>query len=398
MNSNYAGQALFEKLMKTRFKNDSQNFFESDSFQEMFNQISQALGEEVKPRILLAGKTGAGKSSLLNALMEANVCETGNIPCTKENMESIWQSRSGDIVVIDVPGFGEADPEKIENLSYEDNMKQIARLKAHMAILVVKCDDRALELESKFIKNWKNDPDLKDLPLLIVINQIDKMKPVRKCPVKEKEKNIREFIDYMGRLKAFEAAYHSGEIIPTSAGESHDDQFKYGIDDLRMKIYEKLPDCARTVFARIARLQGIEAGRIIKYYSGGAAAAVAFNPVAGSDALLIAPIQIALIIHLGQLHNIEITANIARSILTSLCSSLVGRFTYQIIISFIPVVKNFLGPGLAFSFTWLIGEIVNDMFVNGQIEINEERIKKTASRFSAADLEKEYKNYEREST
>lgn len=385
--------------MVERNKSTAEDFFETESFKALFDEVSQMLGKEVKPRILIAGKTGSGKSSVLNALLGRKVFEVGNIPTTKANSEELWETKHGEIVVVDIPGFGEADAQKVGSLSYEENATKLAQLEAHMAILVVKCDDRALEKESDFLSKWHQHPTLKDLPVLIVVNQIDKMKPVRdwdpeklnlKCPVKEKEKNIREFLDYLGNLSIFRPYDNEGLIVACSSGETFDDPLQYGIPELRLTIYEMLPDCARTMFARLADLQEQEANRIINYYAGASAAAVAINPIAGSDAILIAPLQIAMILHLGRLYNLNITANMARSILSALVSTLAGRFSYQVLVSILPFVKNILGPGLAFSLTYVMGRIVSNLFKEKRTEATSEEIKNMAQKVSEADIERDY--------
>lgn len=80
-----------------------------DIVKEVWGKVQELLGEQIKPRLLVGGKTGVGKSSLLNAILGKDVYETGVIPTTKNNCDQIWESRGGDIIVVDVPGFGEAN-------------------------------------------------------------------------------------------------------------------------------------------------------------------------------------------------------------------------------------------------------------------------------------------------
>lgn len=364
---------------------------ETKRITELWAKAQNLVGDEtITPRIIVAGKTGVGKSSLLNALLKDNVYETGVIPTTRKNNEEIWNSDNGDIVVIDAPGLGEAEAPNIEeNSDYKDNIKQLSELDAHILLLILKCDDRALKLEKDFIEAWNRSPNLKKLPIIIAINQIDKMKPVRywdpkqlnlKTPQDEKEKNIRTYIDYVSSLTVFEKYSLKKRIIPVSAGESYNDPEQYGIKKLKETLYKTLPDAAKTIFSKAAELKNKEARRIVKNYSRGVAAAVGGNFLPGSDALVIAPIQIAMIIHLGKLHDINISKSTASGFFASAGMSFTGRFIAQEIISFMPLFKNIIGPPLAFGLTYSLGTGINELLGNGKTEATEQEFKKIVNK------------------
>lgn len=368
---------------------------EYDKMKDMWNKAQGILEEQVMPRVLVGGKTGVGKSSVLNAILGKNVYETGVIPTSHSNSEEIWKSTTGgEIVVIDVPGFGEADAPEMSSedgkITYEENIRRLAELSAHIFILVLKADDRALQIEQDFLSEWNKNPALKDLPVLIVINQIDKVKPLREwdpasldlqTPRTEKEKNIRQYVDYVSSIPIFSPYAMQGRIISISAGEEYNDPLQYKIAELRMKIYETLPDAIKTIFARAAELHKIEAKRIIKYYAGSCASVVLMNFLPASDAILLAPFQIAMIIHLGKLNNIEITMSGASAILSSLGVSLAGRFVAQQLISIFPFIKNVVGPPLAFGLTYTMGLTVNELFMRGKVRATKEEIDNIASQF-----------------
>jgi len=78
--------------------------------------------------------------------------------------------------------------------------------------------------------------------------------------------------------------------------------------------------------------------------------------------------------------------------LSALVSTLAGRFSYQVLISIIPFVKNILGPGLAFSLTYVMGRIVSDLFKEKRTEATSEEIKAMAQKVSEAEIKRDYAN------
>ena len=277
----------------------------------------------------------------------------------------------------------------------------MAELNAHILLLFLKCDNWALEKEEKFIEGWNSKEILQNISIILVCNQIDKMKPTRdwdpkslnlRAPITEKEKNIRQFIDYVSSLPKFKDISDKNRFVPVSAGERFNDPSLYGIEDLKNKIYEALPDSAKTIFARAAELKQREAGRIIKYYAGAYAGAVAINFLPASDALFLGPIQIAIIVHLGTLHKKEITISVASSLFASLGLSFAGRFIAQTILSFFPILKNLVSPSLAFGLTYSMGMAINELFTEGKITATKEDFENLARKYEKQGKD-EAKNY-----
>jgi small GTP-binding protein len=354
---------------------------------------AQGLFEErVTPRLLVGGKTGVGKSSLLNALLGTHAFEIGVVPTTPDNLEGVWNSAAGEMLVYDTPGFSEAEAKG--RFDYDANVKRLIKTKAHIFLLVLSAADRALQVESQWLKETRRTEFFQNVPSLLVVNQIDKLPPIRapwnpgelnlKSPKTAKEQNICEYLAYLLGLDAFSPFSRQNRLIPVCAGEAYDDAGQYGIEDLRIAIYRLLPDTAKTEFARRANLKKEEGKRIITWYSAGVFAAVAANPIAGSDAAVIVPTQIAMLVHLGRLHGVNMTISAASSMATTLALTFAGRWAASAVIDMVPVLKNFVGPPLAAALTYATGFAANDLFAKGLLTAKQAELKRLMNEGAAA--------------
>ncbi|MGM0601637.1 MAG: hypothetical protein ACQETH_17635, partial [Candidatus Rifleibacteriota bacterium] len=62
--------------------------------------------------------------------------------------------------------------------------------------------------------------------------------------------------------------------------------------------------------------------------------------------------------------------------------------------SMIPGIKNFVGPALAMSITYTMGQIVNEQFKNNSLDFSSEQIKIQAANIPEEAFEKGVKNFE----
>lgn len=75
---------------------------------EVFKRINN-IPEGRKPNILICGKTGVGKSTAINTLFGKEVAEIGEYTRgTKDSAVYEWESNSGYINVVDLPGLGDS--------------------------------------------------------------------------------------------------------------------------------------------------------------------------------------------------------------------------------------------------------------------------------------------------
>jgi len=120
------------------------------------------------------GKTGAGKSSLCNALFQQPICLTSDLmACTREPQRLVLTVGERSMTLVDLPGVGET-PEKDE--AYLSMYQQLLA-ELDLIIWVIRADDRARATDivtHRALLNASADPSR----FLFVLSQADRVPPV----------------------------------------------------------------------------------------------------------------------------------------------------------------------------------------------------------------------------
>jgi small GTP-binding protein len=164
-------------LTKDLFEKFKENNVPEDMILNIEEKIAE-LGSFI-PIVGIFGKTGAGKSSLCNALFGKDTAKVNDIhACTRTPQEifiRITEAGSG-IRLIDLPGVGES---QLRDTEYAELYKQwIPRL--DLVVWVIKADDRTFSVDEMF---WdtvvRTSVEANKTPFLVAVNQVDKINPPR---------------------------------------------------------------------------------------------------------------------------------------------------------------------------------------------------------------------------
>lgn len=193
---------------------------------------------DYEPLVGVFGKTGAGKSSLCNAVFGRDICTISDVgACTRTVQEvSLSIGRKG-MTLLDVPGVGESDQRDTE---YDTLYRQWLP-KLDLVLWVIKADDRALASDEDFYKRLVLPHLQAGMPFFIVLNQVDKLEPFREWDEQAHQPGPRQAanIEEKRRQVAGFFGLPLDQVLCVSANEG------YGLVELVDRVIHALPAAKR---------------------------------------------------------------------------------------------------------------------------------------------------------
>lgn len=335
------------------------------------------------PRIFLIGRTGVGKSSLINALCGSYVAKVSDtISCTPN--ANVYQCKDGDRVLMDILDTrGIAESESLDDkVSAEDALiRDINEFTPDVAILMLNCthrDDvnRDVQFLKKLAKEYADINSMK-LPIVVVINKCDEMAPTRYKTPSEYPQNkidkINEVVQYYKGI-IVKNGLKIENIIPVSAlidwmtpdgmevsVEDVDNLPQYDIDNLQIAFdgryrIEELLDILEEAILDFEAQMGLRMAarltevvhRIARHLNNifaGISATVALTPIPVSDIYVLLILQAVLVSLIASLSGRDISLDTAKEFILSIGGIAGAGYAFRLIAQQATKFLNAVWPG-----------------------------------------------------
>ena len=372
-------------------------------------KMEEVLMDNRAPRILVLGRRGAGKSSLINAIFGEKVAAIGSV--VSETREAKWHSfrnSRGSMDILDTRGLGDRTKPETANcdLAIGDIKSAIENHRPDAILFLCKAkevDARITEdmISVSRIRACISEVHSFDIPVAAVVTQVDELDPKRIEPPYEdpqKQTNISKAVSVL------EEAFGSIKTIPISAYAEHDQDGAityhnyWNIDILVDYLMGVLPHCAQLQLARLSALKTTQKklARVVVGSAATVSAGFAITPIPLADAIPITTVQMGMITAIGYIAGKELSRDNAKEFVVALGANVGAAFALRegaraLIKLMLPVGGHLISAGVAFAGTWGIGEAGIAYFVDElSIEEASSRLKKAKKQ-----AREEYENSDR---
>lgn len=314
-----------------------------DMVEELMKKIEEITSNIIKTNIMVVGKTGVGKSTLINSVFRSNIAETGVGKPVTQHLRKI-EREDVPVVLYDTKGLelkeGVQLQVKEEIIDVINNSRKGADAGEYIHAIwycINAQSSRIEETEEELIRILSEEVQV---PIIIVMTQ---------CPSDDEdaEKFIKEIQD-MNLDVVNVIPVMAQPKIKKSTGEIK--EAPYGLNSLVEVTYRVLPDSVQKGFINAQKVNiKAKEKKARKYVNAYLATtfATGFSPIPGSDAPVLITQQVTMLAHITSIFGLPMDKAVLTTIVSSVFGSgsatLAGKFIVSNILKLVPGWGTILG-------------------------------------------------------
>lgn len=379
-------------------------------------ELMEGLETQRAPRFIMVGRTGVGKSSLINAICNKYLAEVSDVEIGTKQIQRFEYKDEGRTIleVLDTRGIGESILTTEENNDTAELIliNEITDFHPDAILFLLRCKSRDRineDLETlKLIKRKYNKRNGNDLPVIVVLNQADEMEPSQfKKPedyTDRKKQNIEKAIEQVKTI-FYDYKINATNFIAVSSlidwGKSEEElknmtqsekdlleiEFdgRYNIDKLITILENNLDLDARIGLLLAARLlQVVErlAKRMTHIFAG-IAAAIAVTPIPIADIYILSVLQGILVVFIATLSGRDINLKSGLEFMFGIGGVGIGGFAFRTIAQQASKLFNVIVPGAGSVISAAVASTGTEIIGNSAMSyyLKDKRIKKHGNMF-----------------
>lgn len=346
-------------------------------------RLMEGIDSHRPPRIFLIGRTGVGKSSLINALCGSYVAKVSDTMSCTANAE-VYQCMDEERVlmeILDTRGIAESQSLDDEVSAEEALINDINQFSPDVAILMLNCTHRDdvnsdVEFLKKVAKKYA-EINMMRLPIVVVVNKCDEMAPTRfKTPTEYPENKVAKINEVVQYYKGIivknglkidniisvsslidwqtpdgvEVGVEDIENLPKHDVDNLQIAFdgRYRIEELLDILEEAILDFEAQMGLRMAARLNEVVHRIAKHLNSifsGISATVALTPIPVSDIYILLVLQAVLVALIASLSGRDISLDTAKEFIFSMGGVAGLGYAFKLIAQQAAKFLNGIWPG-----------------------------------------------------
>ncbi len=346
--------------------------------QEVLNEIANKIKNLKHLNIIVAGKTGVGKSTLINSVFRENLAETGMGKPVTEHMRKITK-KDVPLSIYDTRGFelgkevqAEVKKEVVNTISKGLASKDVNEAIHCIWYCINTASNRIEPEELEWLRELSQDNKVTQVPIIIVLTQSFSKKKADEL----RNMLLNENLDVIQVIPVLAADYEIEDLGVAKA---------YGLDVLIKVMGAALPDelmdtLQNVQIACLAEKKRHAHAAVVTATLAATAEAVA--PIPFADSAMLIPTQIGMISTITVIFGFNVNKTLITALLSSTIgaggATVLGKTVVANLFKFIPgagsIVGGTISAGTAGVITAALGEAyigVMELLYKGEMSIND---------------------------